>query len=90
MPTRLKGKQDILPGGQEGNEIVGLEDEAHLLPADAADIHAAGPAVFLKDRLAVKDDLALGGFQNQAGAEQHGGLAGAAGSQQGHQIPGGH
>ena len=79
-----------MPGRQEGNEVMGLEDKAHLLPAEAPNIHSAGPAVFLKDRLAVKDDFAGGGVENQAGAQEHGGLAGTAGSQQGHQVSGGY
>ena len=79
-----------MPGRQERDEIVGLEDKAHFLPADSTDVHPSGPAVFLKDRLTVKDDLPLGGFQDQAGAQQHGGLARTAGTQQGYQISLGH
>ena len=57
-----------MPGRQEGNEVMGLENKAHFLPAEAPDIHPAGPATFLKYRLAVKVDFAGGGVENQAGA----------------------
>jgi hypothetical protein len=45
---------------------VGLEDKAHLSPANTADVYPSGPTVFLKERLAVKRETRLGDFSGNS------------------------
>src|SRR4030067_2652057 len=72
LSNQVQREKHILSGREKGNEIVRLKDETYFLPADATYVHAC-PAVLLKNRLAVKDDLPRCGLKNHTNTKKQGG-----------------
>ena len=75
---------DIFEGAQIGHQVVGLEGEADLLAAEAG----ALDIVHLAQVLPVDQQLPFGGGQQTRQHGQHGGLPGAAGTDQADKLAG--
>ena len=78
----LVDHQQILAGGQERDQIDGLEDEAHRIPAELGELASR----VVRDLLAGHHHRAVRRRQQPAGDRAQGGLAGSRGAHERHDL----
>ncbi len=77
----FEGDGDVFEGGEEGDEVGLLEDEAEVLTAVGAEVDEGALAV--EDPLSAEGEAAGGGGVDEADGGEEGGFAGAAGAEEG-------
>ena len=84
LPGRDEALSDVLQGGLVAKQVVALKHEGGLLP-QAGHVLPAHPLHL--ERLPIKDHGPAAGGLQEVDAPEQGGLAGAAGAQDGHNVP---
>ena len=88
-PVDLQCDHDVFHSGEEGDQVVGLEDEPELFAAQPLQVDTGDPPP-IGHRDPVDDDPAEAGLVDKADGGQEGGLPGTGRSEDRHQLPGLH